>query len=268
MEGYQRMAHAGREEPRASSGATSSVPRSTRVPAPSLPFPPSRALPVPRRTLKAGELAQAMGEWLASAGIEPGARIGDRSSLAAQWGVSESTMRESVRLLEAAGVVEQRVGVGGGVFYNPHEAGIVAQVLAWSARLGRADYAESLEALADVEALIAARAARAASPDQIRRCEEAARSTADLSSAGPRDSRFHEVLAECAGNRVLALLRRALAETVAAQAERLQSRGGAGARDPDHVTYSHAHIVGAVRDRDAAEAARRARKHIRVALES
>ncbi len=224
--------------------------------------------PAPKRMVKAADLAREMGEWLAETGIEPGERLGDRAGLAGEWVVSESTMREAVRLLEAAGVVEQRVGVGGGVFFNPREAGVVAQALTWSARLRRAEYAELLEALADVEALIAARAARSASPEQIRRCEEAARATSTLSDPGSADTHFHDVLADCAGNRVLALLRRALEEAVAAQAAQMRAAGSREARDPDHVTYSHAHIVDAVREKDAAEAARRVRRHLRVPLQS
>ena len=210
------------------------------------------------------ELAHRFVHWLVQSGVEPGTRIGDRAGLAEVWSVSPSTVREAVRILEAAGVLEQRVGVGGGGFFQPREADAIAGGLLWSAELGRVDDAALVRALAEVEGLIAAHAARYAGPGDVRRCEQAARG--DVVSL--RDSVFHEVLAECAGNDVLGVLRRALAQAVTRRAGQARAAGRSVGGDLDQVAYSHAHIVDAVRAGDAAEASRRARRHIEVALET
>ncbi|NLE73234.1 MAG: FCD domain-containing protein [Actinobacteria bacterium] len=210
------------------------------------------------------ELAQRLVAWLEESGAKPGDRIGDRAGLADLWGVSASTMREAVRILEAAGILEQKVGAGGGVFFQPREADAIAGVLLWSAALGRIGDAALVRALAEIEGLIAAHAALRAGPEDVRRCERAARSD----DASQRDSLFHEVLTECAGNEMLGILRRALAEAVGGRAGEARAAGRSVGGNLDHVAYSHAYIVDAVRTGDAAEASRRARRHIEVVLET
>lgn len=221
---------------------------------------------------KPTDLSARLCAWLAQAGLEPGTRIGDRRSLAKSWNVSESTVREAVRTLEAAGVLEQRVGVGGGVFLASREAEAMAGVLLQSMALGRASRREAVETLADIEALIAAKAARSADAARLRKCEEAARAAASANVASPGDglwdTGFHEALADCAGNRVLALLRRALTAAVVERTRGAAGRESGTPREPDHVTYSHSHIMDAVRAGDKAEAARRARRHVLAALDS
>ncbi len=86
-----------------------------------------------------------------------------------------------------------------------------------------------------------------------------------LSDVGSADT--PDVLADTAGNQCWRCCANALEEAVATQAAQMRA-AGSGARDPDRVTYSHAHIVDAVREKDAAEAARRVRRHLGVPLQS
>ncbi|MFC9975132.1 FadR/GntR family transcriptional regulator [Spirillospora sp. NPDC127200] len=50
------------------------------------------------------------------AGAEPGTRLGTREELRAACGVSVGTMNETLRLLQARGLVTLRPGPGGGIF--------------------------------------------------------------------------------------------------------------------------------------------------------
>jgi DNA-binding FadR family transcriptional regulator len=58
----------------------------------------------------AAEIARAI------AGAEPGARLGTKDALRAQVGVSEGTFNETLRILQARGLVEVKRGPGGGLF--------------------------------------------------------------------------------------------------------------------------------------------------------
>ncbi len=195
----------------------------------------------------------------------PGERLGDERELVAELGVSRTGLKDALLLLRAAGVVELRAGVKGGVFYQPQPVQALAGVLECHAGLLGLTAAQVQEAWIEVEALLASLAAR--------RADEGQRETV-LRSAGrgvshtgrPGYARlpdeFHEAVAEAAHSPVLALVSDALGE--------LDVRLGAVRRGQSRdvsVVYSHGHIADAVRAGDGPEAARRMRIHLGQAAE-
>ena len=208
---------------------------------------PQQRLPATR---DAFSVALELAARLEAEKVPPRSRIGNLRDLAQRLSVPFSRARQAVALLEGAGILRQRVGAGGGVFFDPAEDEAIARVLRLSMAAGRLDVETVAGALAEVEALCAALAAQSAAGDEGRRLEEVARSDA-----------FHDVLAASTGNAALVLIRGALDRALEARLEADEGDRGRLARDPDDVVYSHAHIVDAVRMGNPKEAAERARAH-------
>lgn len=190
----------------------------------------------------------------------PGERLGDERQLAAELGVSRTGLKDALLLLRAAGVLDLRAGVKGGVFYHPQPVRALAGVLECHAGLLGLTAPQVQEAWIEVEALLASLAARRADEGQK---ESVLRSAGRgvLHEGRPGRVRlpdeFHEAVAEAAHSPVLALVSDALGE--------LDARAGAARRGQSgdvSVVYSHAHIADAVRAGDGPEAARRMRIHL------
>jgi GntR family transcriptional regulator len=64
------------------------------------------------RRPRSQQAAEAVEELIGAAGLTAGARLPPETELAAKVGVGRSTMRDALALLERAGVVERRWGVG------------------------------------------------------------------------------------------------------------------------------------------------------------
>ena len=135
-------------------------------------------------------------EWL------PGERI-----LSARMGVSRSALREAVQRLEIQGLLEVKHGVGVRVVNNP-QVPVRATLLR-----ELPDFGERLRQFSEVRLLvepeIARRAAERATPDQkaaLRTVHSRLGNASDEESAVRADLDFHRLLAEIAGNRVLALM--------------------------------------------------------------
>ena len=58
------------------------------------------------------QLAQQLRDWVLASGFAPGDRLPAERDLAAQWGVSRSSLREAVIALEVEGAIEVRTGSG------------------------------------------------------------------------------------------------------------------------------------------------------------
>lgn len=65
---------------------------------------------------KAETVAARIEEMIAASHLPPGHRLGSKDDLRLQARVAVATMNETIRLLQARGVVEARPGPGGGVF--------------------------------------------------------------------------------------------------------------------------------------------------------
>ena len=62
------------------------------------------------------EIAAQVREMIATGKIKPGDRLPSERDLSARLGVSRNTLREALRALENAGIVEMRKGATGGAF--------------------------------------------------------------------------------------------------------------------------------------------------------
>jgi GntR family transcriptional regulator, transcriptional repressor for pyruvate dehydrogenase complex len=128
--------------------------------------------------------------------LDPGVRLPPLPALASELGISEHHLREALRLLEQDGLVRVASGRNGGVFVTPPEqAGLTRSFGLVLARAG-ALLSDLMEARADIEPVIAARAAVEATDEDPAKLESVLTTHADL--GGPRpgiNAEFHLAVA-------------------------------------------------------------------------
>ncbi len=140
--------------------------------------------------------------------LGPGARLPSEKDLAEQFGLSRITIRDALRVLESQGLVEIKVGAGGGAFVTQPDAQRLMASLTDLLRLQKASMNELVESQLVIEtAIVTFAAERATGTDfeAMQRAIDAAR--AGYSSGNPRFTShsvdFHIALAEAAKNPIL-----------------------------------------------------------------
>jgi DNA-binding FadR family transcriptional regulator len=159
-------------------------------------------------------LAEAIADGIVSRGMRPGDRLPTEAEMIAEYEVGRATLREALRVLEAQGVLEIRVGSGGGPFVARPDAHRLARMLSLLLRMSDVTLREVLDARLIVEPALAAQAASHRSEDQaaaLRANQEALEKTPRGSEEFLRlNQEFHTLLADASGNRPLAALWSAL----------------------------------------------------------
>ena len=139
--------------------------------------------------------------------LRPGDFLGTEKDLAGRFGVSRIVARDALRTLEAQGVVDIKVGSGGGARIARGNARLFAEALAVQLELADIDREEIMTAQGAVEGLAAELAARNATPAQIlslkNLVEEAEGMLDDLDAFTRSSLQFHLGIAEASHNRVL-----------------------------------------------------------------
>lgn len=201
-------------------------------------------------------------DLIARGGLAPGSRLPPEQQLSAMLGCSRSTTREAVRALVMARVLDVRRGDG--TYVTSLEPGLLLQGLGFATDLMKD---ESLLELFEIRMLLepaaTARAAEkisdgtlgelAAILEQMHRCVD------DDSVLVQHDARFHEVVAQSAGNQTLAsLLGSMSSRTMQARIWRGVREGGAAV---DTVSQ-HTEILKALRARDPQMARAAAMLHV------
>lgn len=202
--------------------------------------------------------AIAGGEW------PVGTKLPGETSLAKILGVGRSTVREALRALAGAGLVQARHGAGVFVIATKPQEN-------WSTRLRQAAVTDVYEVRVFVEVEAAQLAAKRRTEDDLaaldaaldRRREAATGSDAEFVDA---DIALHTEVVAAAHNPVLTalfaeflpVLRQALIDLV----ELLKLRSG----DPNHGDESHAALVDAIARGDAEEAGRRLKEELQQTL--
>lgn len=186
--------------------------------------------------------AIAAGEW------PVGRRIPPEPELVTALGVGRNTVREAVRALSHAGLLEVRQGDGTFVRATSELSGAVR-------RLCGNELRDVLQVRRTLEVEGARLAATHRTDDEVRRLEEllaerdAALAAKDWARLVERDTAFHVLLVQCSHNTLLAELYQGLTEAVRA------SITATVENDHEDDQVSHTGLVDAVRDRDAARAA-------------
>ena len=99
--------------------------------------------------------------------LTPGERLGTEASLSQRFGVSRMAIRDSLRSLAAAGILDIRVGQRGGIFVASGNPERLAETLAIQIKLIGVNIEEILDAQIAIEVTAAGLAARNADPSDI-----------------------------------------------------------------------------------------------------
>lgn len=207
-------------------------------------------------------LAETIADGIVGRGMRPGERLPTEAAMLAEYEVGRGTLREALRVLEAQGVIEIRVGAGGGPFVARPDFRGLARMLSLQLRLSDVTLREVLDARLIVEPALAGQAASHRSPAEaaaLRENQAALEKESRGSAEFLRVNRqFHTLLASASGNRPLSALWSALSA--------IADGHEAGVRyTPAAFTgmiAAHRKIVSAVESRDAAEAARVMTTHL------
>ncbi|MBX9396167.1 FadR family transcriptional regulator [Streptomyces sp. TRM72054] len=197
-------------------------------------------------------------------GVWPvGTRIPPEPELMRQLGVARGTVREAVRALAHAGLLEVRQGDGTYVRAASELSGAVQRLYNDRASAELLDVRDALEGKAarlaathatneDLDALAAALERRAA-----------AWASRDFDGWASADWEFHTRVADASGNTLLAVLYRNLTEPLRASMSGFWERPGFNGADP----AGHEDLLAALHGKDPAEAARQADANINATAE-
>ena len=195
--------------------------------------------------------------------LGPGDQLPPERDLTRQLGVSRVSVRDALRMLEASGLIEVRVGARGGAFVTAPAPHLVGEGLADMLMLAEATPAEVTEARMVFElGMLELACARRDDGDLVELDAICDRAEAAL-AAGVYDAsisaEFHARLARCAHNTAIALVGELF------QGPLVRSLQQARRADPqmgEKGALEHRALVDAVRLRDAAAAKRILAAHL------
>lgn len=215
----------------------------------------TRNEPAYRVVVRSIETKIMSGEWAV------GDRVPAETTLAADYGIHRSTVREAIRVLEQSGLVRRHDG--GKLLYvtAPRQADISRKVTA-AIVLHEISFFELWESMRCLEPALAECAAKRIDEDTL----EALRDNVEKTKAALEDKRslveldieFHQIVARASRNRVLQLSREPMSQLFYPAFLSVFSRLNAGER----LVFAHEKILQALSRRDVAEARSWMDKHI------
>ncbi|MER7504660.1 FadR/GntR family transcriptional regulator [Nonomuraea pusilla] len=214
-----------------------------------------------RRTRTFEDVLAQIERRIAEDGLTAGDRLPPERTLAEQLGVSRSSVREAMRVLETLGVVSSQVGRGpdaGAVLVSKPDSALT-DLLRLHLGLAALDPGEVIDTRLMIECWSAARAA-AGRPDTSA-LERALRGMDDARTPEEfveHDTAFHCALAEASGNRLIAAFMRSLRDSMRRYAVEAVIRLG----DTSGLQADHRRILAAVRAGDEEEAGRAVTDHL------
>jgi GntR family transcriptional repressor for pyruvate dehydrogenase complex len=139
--------------------------------------------------------------------LKPGDFLGTENDLASRYGVSRIVARDALRTLQALGIVEIKMGKGGGARIARGNPRLFAEALAVQLDLTGVTPSEIMDAQRAIECLAAELAAENATDADIARLRkliaDAEEAIADAVLSTRLGAEFHMAVAEASHNRVL-----------------------------------------------------------------
>jgi DNA-binding FadR family transcriptional regulator len=161
-----------------------------------------------------GRLSEEIAERIRAAIVEgrlrPGDRLPSERELTERFGVSRVSVRDALRILEASGLIEIRVGARGGAFVTVPAPGLVGEGIAHMLYLSQVTPAEVTEARVIFELGMLPLVCARATDEDIEALEEiCARAQAEVDAGTYHvelSAEFHRRLARAAHNRATELM--------------------------------------------------------------
>lgn len=200
-------------------------------------------------------------DLIASGELRPGDRLPPEQELAQQLGLSRSSLREAVRALVQARVLDVRQGDG--TYVTSLEPSLLMSGVVFAMDLLQGDQLleifEVRRLLEPSATALAARRAREADVERLRATVRAMRENTDAEARIALDLEFHELVAAMTGNETLCSMLEALhTRALRARLWRLGERGG----ETDWALGHHELIVDAIAKGDAELARAAASVHL------
>jgi GntR family transcriptional repressor for pyruvate dehydrogenase complex len=160
--------------------------------------------PIPRANLTE-EIVTRIISLITELGMKPGDKLPTERELAARFRVGRSSIRETVKILSAIGIV--RIAAGAGMFVGDGNLSLLAKPLSLGFLRGGRSSAELVEARRILEVELAGLAAERASKEEVAsindRLADMHTHQADVERYTESDIRFHLAIARAAHNEVL-----------------------------------------------------------------
>ena len=202
-----------------------------------------------------------MREMIASGRLLPGARLPAESELAGELGASRNTVREAVRALVTARVLDVRRGDG--TYVTSLRPELLLEGVAAAVELMQEGFSLELIAVRRIlEPPATALAAARISDETLRELEACLRNVDAARSEGERiahDAAFHALIATTSGNATLASMLSAVSSRT------IRARAWRGLVEEDvtsRTAAQHREIIAALRDRDPDRAGAAAEVHV------
>lgn len=220
------------------------------------------AVPMRAMTLSS-QIVAGVREALFERRWKPGDFLGTEKDIAASWGVSRVVARDALKTLEALGIVEIKVGAGGGARIargNPH---LFAEALAVQLDLTGVSVREVMDAQRAIECLAAELAAENATRADMSRfralLKDAEGKLGDMDAFTRSGLQFHLAVAEASHNRVLVVQLISLQHVSWPTRNRTLTRAVA-----QRILKAHRELVALIEARDAAGARRLMDDHVKM----
>lgn len=219
------------------------------------------SLQVKRIKLAFQQVAEQIRELVVAGEIVPGQRLPSEQEFARMFGVGRTTIRESLRLLSAQGIVVTRRGGAGGTFIVSPDRDLISSHIEANLGLLASASRPGVEQLLEARILLEEPATRLAA---LRHSEEDLAAVAltmetdAVSNERMRQSKFHVAILRASGNQMLEVMTRPVFDV-------LRTRLVRSAASPefwDRVVAEHEYIFAALKARDGDEAASRMREHL------
>ena len=195
--------------------------------------------------------------------FQPGDFLGTEKELAARFGTSRIVARDAMRTLEALGIVEIRMGKGGGARIAHGNPRLFAEALAVQLDLTGVSPAEVMDAQRAIETLGAELAAENATADDVARLRallvEAQAAMNDLDHFTRLSRDFHLAVAEASHNRVIVVQLLSLEHVSWPRRNATATRKLAG-----HILDIHSKLTDLIEMRDAAGARELMDDHVKM----
>lgn len=200
--------------------------------------------------------------------IKPGDKLPAERELGEMFGTSRGTLREALRVLEQKGLIEIRLGVGGGAIAKDPGGEQITESLDLLIRSQKISLSHLAEFREDVEGTVTGMAAERATDDDIRHLQDLLEvAKASWESGGAQwtefmrvDEKVHMFMARISGNPIYEYILRTVHDNIHIYYDRYLPWG------PKELNENYddlCQLVAAVADKDAKRAVRVAREHVR-----
>jgi DNA-binding FadR family transcriptional regulator len=210
-------------------------------------------------------VAEQLREMISRGDLRPGERLPTEATLASDFGVGRTTVREALRSLAAQNFIRTAKGAGGGTFVNLPTIDHISEFLSASMNLltesrnvSLEEFLEARELLEVPAARLAARRSNAEDLERLRATITESPLELDKVAQLGFSERFHTVLVEASGNALLHVA----AQPIFTVLQTNLARTSLGPDFLNMINHDHEKIIDAIAKGDSDAAAAEMQQHL------